>query len=179
MCGILSWYSKTGDIDENLFKKSLLLQHHRGPDYSKILRISEKNIFGHNRLSIIDLESKANQPMVTNNSVLVFNGEIYNYKEIREELKNRNVFCDTLSDTEVLLKALDIWGTNILTKLNGMWAISYFKKDENKIILSRDRFGKKPLYYYIDNNDLIVSSEIKSAAALMIVSWMSAVFMTS
>ena len=182
MCGILLNISSKG-VDANRFIKSLDLLEHRGPDSknfawyyddsnflnrSKINKIEEKKsiqmMMGHTRLSILDLSDYNNQPMISKNDdyVLMYNGEIYNYKEVRKELENEGVSFDSDGDTEVLFKALIYWGLDCVKKLNGMWAFVFYDVRNATLSLSRDPFGKKPLYYHFNDNNLIVSSEFKS-----------------
>ncbi len=158
MCGIL------GSINfdnKDLFKNSLELLNHRGPDNKSIYEY--KNIlFGHTRLSIIDLETQSNQPMEVDNLVIIFNGEIYNYIEIKEELLKLGYKFKTNSDTEVILKSYQEWGQSCVERFNGMWAFSIFDKDKNILFLSRDRLGVKPLYYIHREDKFIFASEIKA-----------------
>ena len=158
MCGIL------GSINfdnKDLFKNSLELLNHRGPDNKSIYEY--KNIlFGHTRLSIIDLETQSNQPMEVDNLVIIFNGEIYNYIEIKEELLKLGYKFKTNSDTEVILKSYQEWGQSCVERFNGMWAFSILDKDKNILFLSRDRLGVKPLYYIHREDKFIFASEIKA-----------------
>jgi asparagine synthase (glutamine-hydrolysing) len=119
---------------------------------------------GFRRLKILDLSAAANQPMSSEDGrfVILFNGEIYNYIELREELSASGVSFRTHGDTEVLLKALIQWGPSALTRLNGMWAFILFDQVNGEILLSRDRFGVKPLYTCTDAGNLLISSEIKA-----------------
>lgn len=162
MCGITGIYSlnKMNDIETRIsaMNDSII---HRGPDAGGFY-IEDKIALGHRRLSIIDTNENANQPMHTNskNLTIVFNGEIYNFKEIRKEL---NYSFNTSSDTEVILAAVEEMGLKwFLDKANGMFAMAIFDKNNNKLYLIRDRLGIKPLYYYHDNEKLIFSSEIKA-----------------
>lgn len=128
-------------------------------DYEKKSYIA----LGHRRLSIIDLSVKGHQPLsYLNRYWIVFNGEIYNYIEIREELKSVGYIFNSDSDTEVILAAYDFWGNECLKKFNGMWALIIFDSLEEKLFISRDRFGIKPLSYYIDDERIILASEIKA-----------------
>ena len=164
MCGILGQINfKKLSIDKDKFNESLNLQEHRGPDDSDVY-IDEKFIFGHRRLSIIDLDSHAKQPMISDcgNYVLVFNGEIYNYQEIREELENKNYKFHTSSDTEVLLNSFIEHGINCIQQFIGMFAFAIYDKNKNETYIVRDRLGVKPLYFYHDDKKIIFSSEIKS-----------------
>ncbi|SEP54908.1 asparagine synthase (glutamine-hydrolyzing) [Flavobacterium urocaniciphilum] len=164
MCGIVGILSLSKSIDERkiTLSKMLKAQEHRGPDAQKDWHDSVCSL-GHNRLSIIDLSEEANQPMHSHcgRYVVVFNGEIYNYIEIKKELQNHFVF-KTQSDTEVLLAAYIRWGKAFLEKLNGMFAIAIWDKHEQKLFIARDRFGVKPFYYYQNDDQIIFASEIKS-----------------
>lgn len=166
MCGIFGIKSLNSDftIDESLFYQSLMKMEHRGPDFNGYNRIDDNTIFGHVRLSIIDLRPESNQPMLIDNRFwIVFNGEIYNYIELRDELiKEVNFNFHTESDTEVLLRAYQYWGENCVQKFNGMWAFTIYDTLEDKIFCSRDRFGVKPFNYSLVDNVFIFSSEIKS-----------------
>lgn len=159
MCGINGFFSKTGLVDAqkrlSRMNKSLI---HRGPDAGEILVCCEGKVgMGHRRLSIIDLDVRSNQPM-SNKSTIVYNGEIYNFKELRKEV---NYTYKTNSDTEVLLVGLEKEGINFLRKCNGMFAFAFYD-DKNKFMtLARDRLGIKPLYYYCDEENFVFSSEIK------------------
>ena len=120
-------------------------------------------ILGHRRLSILDLSEKGHQPMQdeSGNIQIVFNGEIYNYIEIRDELKEKGYIFNTNCDTEVIVNAYKEWGTNCVNRFNGMWAFALYDKKQSKIFCSRDRFGIKPFYYYLDEEKIIFASEIK------------------
>ena len=133
--------------------------------YSNIKNMPNNyNIFlAHRRLSIIDLSEKGHQPMEDqkNNIYIIFNGEIYNYLEIREELQKIGYIFHTNSDTEVIIKAYKEWGEKCVDKFNGMWAFAIYDKANSSIFCSRDRFGIKPFYYYYDDEKIIFGSEIK------------------
>jgi asparagine synthase (glutamine-hydrolysing) len=121
----------------------------------------------HRRLSIIDLSANGHQPMSRNNKVwITYNGEVYNYLEIRNELEGQGVSFSTDSDTEVVLAAYERWGVESFSRLNGMWAMAILDLNSRKIILSRDRFGIKPLYLYAEEQSLSFASEIKAFKAL-------------
>jgi asparagine synthase (glutamine-hydrolysing) len=164
MCGI------AGIINHEANKPNILqmleAQKHRGPDFMDYYVEENKIALGHNRLSIIDLSSNANQPFVSDceNYILVFNGEIYNYIEIKNELKFKYSF-KTQSDTEVLLNAYKEWGENCLEKLNGMFSFAIWNKKEQTLFAARDRFGVKPFYYYFDNSNFYFASEINTLFA--------------
>ncbi len=158
MCGLTVSFGN--NISFNLHKQMSSRLNHRGPDYKMDLKINEKIFFSHNRLKIIDLSSAANQPMYRNNCYLVFNGMIYNFVEIKEELKNFFLF-KTNSDTEVLLAAYIKWGKNCFKKFDGMFSVVIWDDNIKKLIIARDRLGIKPLYYRLFNQNLFISSEIK------------------
>ena len=163
MCGI--WFSSgfTG-----ISNKQLEIISHRGPDNTKMLNLGNNNYIGHNRLSIIDLTSDSNQPMFSKdkNYVIVYNGEIYNYVELKKELeKLGHVFYST-GDTEVLLKAFLEWGSKCLDRLNGMFAFVIHEKNTGRVFVARDRFGIKPLYFYYEKNKIVFCSEIKQITTL-------------
>ena len=173
MCGILGVFdTNSSDKLEKTFNESLDLLKHRGPDDSgiKIFYISDGIlVIGQTRLSIIDLSSAGHQPMQTedNRYSIVFNGEIYNYKEIREELKVEGYVFKTNSDTEVLLNAWIEWGVEGLIKFNGMFAFAVYDALENSVTLVRDAFGIKPLFYSLQDNKLYFSSEISALINLL------------
>lgn len=165
MCGI------TGFINignkENLTEITNLISH-RGPDDWGVEWFSDCNSgFGHRRLSIIDLSPAGHQPMSNEDDTLwiTFNGEIYNYKDIRAELISKGYKFISESDTEVMLKAYDCWKENCLQKFNGMFAFVIYDKKENLFFGARDRVGIKPFYYYLNNHSLIFASEIKAILA--------------
>jgi len=168
MCGILGQISIDSQIKINkpLFKEALDLMIHRGPDDSGIL-MDDKFIFGHRRLSIIDLSSSAKQPMVSGcgNIIINFNGEIYNFKELRIKLREKGYIFKTNSDTEVLLNGYLCDGIDFINKCIGMFAFALFDKRFNKSYLIRDRLGIKPLYYCIHRGRITFASEIKSIIA--------------
>lgn len=162
MCGILGILSK--EIDKNEVKKATNLMIHRGPDSFGFF--FDKNVaLGHRRLAIIDLSKKAGQPMENESGDLqiVFNGEIYNFKLIREELEKtgRHEFKSN-SDTEAILHAYEEWGKNCVRRFNGMFSFAIWDSKKKELFLARDRAGEKPLYYYYDNNQFIFASEIKA-----------------
>ena len=164
MCGIAGYIgSKKFKEDELAF--CLNLMKHRGPDAQNLFTENiqpNKNIqLLHARLSIIDRGAESNQPFIRGDCILIFNGEIYNYLEIREKLKKIGVNFFTNSDTEVLLAALQEWGIDGLKHLEGMWAFAMYNRATKRLILSRDRFGEKPLYISMQPDGLYFGSEIK------------------
>ncbi len=120
---------------------------------------------GHRRLSVIDISAKSHQPMTYLNCVITYNGEIYNYVELRDELQRLGYEFETSGDTEVIIKAYVHWGEDCVTHFNGMWAFAIWDSKNQKIFCSRDRFGEKPFYFYFDNNNFIFGSEIKQLLA--------------
>ncbi len=168
MCGISLFVSdKEISLDLSI-KQMVRSMNHRGPDNQGIYIDKKQNIaLGHNRLSIIDLSNHANQPMISadQNLILVFNGEIYNFPKLREELRLLGYRFKSHSDTEVILYGFKEWGTQIFQKLNGMWGIVIYDRSKKKIYVSRDRVGIKPVYYCFDGKNFIVASEIKGILA--------------
>jgi len=134
---------------------------HRGPDASGVYNF-EKFYIGHNRLSIIDLNSRSDQPFKFGSLVITYNGEVYNYIEIRKELENKGHVFKTASDTEVILHAYFEWGSDCVKRFVGMWAFAILDTEKGEMFFSRDRFGIKPLYYLFKDQSLIFSSEIKA-----------------
>ena len=164
MCGIIGVLSKRGassSYSESV-KEALLHMHYRGPDHLGFWS-DERVILGHRRLSIIDLSDDGNQPFhsACGNYVLVFNGEIFNYKELREELKKQGHSFRTDSDTEVIIAAYQQYGSSFPEHLRGMFACAIYDRVLQKLVFTRDRLGKKPLFIYESENELIFSSEIK------------------
>ncbi|WP_367757399.1 asparagine synthase (glutamine-hydrolyzing) [Flavobacterium sp. WC2430] len=163
MCGIAGI---VGDFNNYQLDAMLLSQHHRGPDVTGTYIDGGFASLGHNRLAIIDLSPQSNQPFLdpVGRYVLVFNGEIYNYIELKAELKGHYVF-KTDSDTEVLLAAFLIYGKQCLQKLNGMFSFAIWDIQDKKLFAARDRFGVKPFFYSRQNNSFYFSSEIKAIHA--------------
>ena len=135
---------------------------HRGPDFRN-LKSFDFGCVGHARLTIIDKHERANQPFTAGggNFTIVYNGEIYNFEELRHELSTRYQFV-TKSDTEVLLAGVMIYGEKFINRLNGMFAFCIVNHREQSILLGRDRFGQKPLFYCSFGNNFYFASEIKS-----------------
>jgi asparagine synthase (glutamine-hydrolysing) len=168
MCGLAGFFSNVGpERTRNTVATMLEVQRHRGPDNTGIWSgaVCGMDIgVGLTRLKILDLSDAANQPMVSEDGryVLVYNGEIYNYVELRAELTSSGAVFRTEGDTEVVLQALEHWGSAAFARFNGMWALALLDKVAGEVLLSRDRFGVKPLYTYTDARGLYVSSEIKA-----------------
>lgn len=175
MCGFFGWeFRSVSQLTEyhNIARNSLSLLNHRGPDHQ--CEWTYQNIFiGHCRLSIIDLSESSNQPMVSSDKqhILAFNGEIYNYVEIREELANLGYKFLTESDTEVMLEAFSAWGIDALSRFDGMFAGVWYDKKFNRHVLFRDPLGQKPLYWHHGSYGLIYGSELQSIISLDHRSW--------
>ena len=163
MCGIAGILGK--DAKSNVIDDMLMVQHHRGPDFTGKW-LEEGVALGHNRLSIIDLSNNANQPFFdeTKRYAIVFNGEIYNYIELRKKLESSYSFRTT-SDTEVLLAAFIFWGKDCLKYLNGMFSFAIYDSKSKSLFAARDRFGVKPFFYHKSNDSFYFSSEIKAIHA--------------
>ncbi len=162
MCGIVGALGHLPS-EEVIIKASDSLKH-RGPDDSGLyIDAKEQIALAHRRLSIIDTSSAGHQPFFSQDKkiILVFNGEIYNYLEIKEELSKDYNF-ETKTDTEVLLAAYSKWGVDFLQHLQGMFAFALWDAPQKRLLIARDRLGIKPLYYYIKNKQLIFASEIKA-----------------
>ncbi len=167
MCGISGFIDFNSASSIEILKKMADVQINRGPDDSgyELFESSEAQIgLGFRRLSIIDLTPQGHQPMFSHDHscCIVFNGEIYNYKEIRKDLEALGRSFTTHSDTEVILQAYNQWGTACVERFIGMFAFSIYDKKNQKVLLFRDRVGVKPLFYYQANNILLFASELKS-----------------
>lgn len=164
MCGITGIFHFDVDqaVDQSILVKMTDRLIHRGPDGSGYY--FNKNIgLGHRRLAIIDLNSGGQPQFNDDKSIaIVFNGEIYNYIEVREELKGKGYRFQTNSDTEVIIKAYECWGLKCQDKFNGMWSFAIWDNNQRQLFISRDRLGEKPLYYAVVDNTLVFGSEIKS-----------------
>ena len=163
MCGIagkINWKISPGS--EGVIKMCERMKY-RGPDDHGIVSLSNITL-GHRRLSIIDLSEKARQPMTSGDGryFIVYNGEVYNFKELRKDLEQSGVIFKTDSDTEVVLYSYIQWGTRCLDRFNGMFAFAIWDNNLKELFLARDRFGKKPLYYYKDATRMAFSSELSS-----------------
>jgi asparagine synthase (glutamine-hydrolysing) len=162
MCGICGIINFNGAaVQENQLYQIMQIMKHRGPDDEGIFL--ENNIgLGFVRLSIIDLSLAGHQPKVSSdeNYVMVFNGEIYNYIELKEELINQGIIFETQTDTEVLINAYIHWGEDCLNRFNGMWAIAIYNRKDQKVFIARDRYGIKPFYYLHTKDYFAFCSEI-------------------
>lgn len=165
MCGILGIWNKTRELDEAAILAARDSMSHRGPDDSGCELFPAQGIaLAHRRLSIIDLSADGHQPMLTaeHELAVVFNGEIYNYVELRAELEFHGHVFRSRSDTEVLLHGYRQWGDELLTRLNGMFAFALLETRTGRMLLARDRVGEKPLFYYWDGEVFIFASELKA-----------------
>jgi len=162
MCGIIGAVAKQ-KLNPALLINSLKDLEHRGPDAKRFHILEEEQLyFGHTRLKIIDRSDKSNQPLYSpcGRWSIIFNGEIYNYKDLRREIGNIWKW-QTSGDTEVLMAAWSLWGLQCLNKLVGMFAFAVYDKDKSRLFLVRDRFGIKPLYFSCIGSNFFFSSEIK------------------
>jgi len=169
MCGILGIATEVPYQNEGLFRTALNLMEHRGPDFGATWWNDQKTIgFGHRRLAILDLDPRSNQPFERQDLglVIVFNGEIYNHKELKAQLAKEGQEFFTSSDTEVLLVAYKIWGQSMLKQLRGMFAFVIYDQEKQVLFGARDRGGEKPFYYSNFDKGLVFGSEIKSILAL-------------
>ncbi|MDC0592075.1 asparagine synthase (glutamine-hydrolyzing) [Balneolaceae bacterium] len=165
MCGFNGFISRSNIHDLNYFNGSKKFIANRGPDSFEFCQFSigeNTFYFNHSRLAIIDLNKSSNQPFRKNGITLVFNGEIYNYVEIRNDLVKLGVEFSTNSDTEVVLESFRIWGVNCFEKFIGMFALAIHNIASDQIILARDRAGVKPLYFTYDDSQIVFSSDLYS-----------------
>jgi asparagine synthase (glutamine-hydrolysing) len=165
MCGITGAVDFSHQTNVTILKKMTDVLYKRGPDdkgyYFEELQDAQIAL-GHRRLSILDLSAKGQQPIKFNNLIISYNGEIYNFKEIRKELEDIGYIFDSETDTEVIIKSYHAWGIDAVNKFNGMFAISILDTKKKELILIRDRTGIKPLYFYQSNTTFLFGSEIKS-----------------
>src|SRR6201996_6807044 len=152
-----------GNTEKAVLDRMIDVLAHRGPHGEGTGIDQDSKVFlGHRRLSILDIAA-GSQPMTTMDDQLVvtFNGEIYNHAELRTKLESRgHRFKTDHSDTEVLLYGYREWGAGLLEKLNGMWSFAIYDRQERELFLARDRFGKKPLFYYSDDRSFVFASEL-------------------
>lgn len=167
MCGIAGYYNFKGSVDRPKFEKMVDMVKHRGPD--------DRGVFyqggialGHRRLAVIDLSESGHQPyLYRNRYVVVFNGEIYNYVELKRKLEQKGYQFVSESDTETLAAAYDCYGKKCVQYFNGMWSFAILDLQKQKLYCSRDRFGVKPFYYYLDDTQFIFGSEIKQILCML------------
>lgn len=188
MCGICGWLDTKKRIDFQILENMNNIARYRGPDDEGYLAIGKNKeklrgddscmelrhlehirnyntpsylALGHRRLSILDLSYVGHQPMSDDRMDIVFNGEIYNYKEIKKKLISLGYQFHTSTDTEVILKSYEEWGEECVSHFDGMWSFALWDGEKNELFCSRDRLGAKPFYYYYDDDRFIFSSEIK------------------
>ena len=164
MCGIAGFIDLTKQTSNEVLVGMRDSLSHRGPDAAgEYFLDSDAFSLGlaHRRLSIIDTSNLSNQPVHFEHLSLVFNGEIYNYKELKEKLTSAGYSFKTNSDTEVVLLAFHAWNVKALAYFKGMFSLTVFDRSAQKLYLIRDRFGVKPLYYFLDNHLLLFGSELK------------------
>lgn len=163
MCGIAGYIGRE-ELSKNKILNTLNSMTLRGPDNQNYVKFNFKNEYIyllHSRLSIIDLDKRSNQPFQVGDYTLIFNGEIYNYEELSKILKKRKIKLKTNSDTEVLLWFYIIFGKNCLKYFEGMWSFAIYNNKTNKLFISRDRFGEKPLFFFRNSKGFFFASEIK------------------
>lgn len=164
MCGIAGYISLNNNFTQQQLKDAAAVMQHRGPDADGFY-FSDNNTVGlaHRRLSILDLSTAANQPMWSADGryCIVFNGEVYNFYDLKQQLKDKGASLKTTSDTEVILELFAQKGPSCFSTMNGMFAFAIYDKKENKVILCRDHVGIKPLFYYADENNFVFASELK------------------
>ena len=169
MCGIAGYLGEN-QINPEFVNRTLKLMKNRGPNFQdfKLSKFYEKNLLLlHSRLSIIDLDNRSNQPFIKDDLLIIFNGEIYNYVELKTDLKKKGHIFKTLSDTEVILEMYKRYNEQCVNFFEGMWSFLIFDIKKKKIFLSRDRFGEKPLYYFRNENSFWFGSEPKFIFSLM------------
>ena len=168
MCGIAGMVRTNGRVEQDELVRMRDSLEHRGPDDQGVW-IGEEGRVGlaHRRLSIIDLSAAGRQPMSSDDGVLtlVFNGEIYNFRELRRTLEEQGHAFRSQTDSEVILHAYEQWGTGAVEKLNGMFAFALYDHERRRVLLARDRFGEKPLYYAVDGGGFYFASELKALRA--------------
>lgn len=165
MCGFTGFCDFTKKSDVQTLKPMLDVLQHRGPDASGegFFAFDDSTVgLGHRRLSILDLSDEGSQPMLFENYTIAYNGEVYNFEEIKGELEKKGYDFHSNSDTEVVLKAYRCWGIQALEKFNGMFAMAILDRENEKLTLIRDRVGVKPLYWYFKDDLFLFASELKS-----------------
>ena len=170
MCGLIGFVDFSKKIDQNKLDLATDKMELRGPDArgSLIKHFDKYNVgFGHRRLAILDIDERSNQPFEIDNLTIVFNGEIYNFNEIKSELIELGFKFKTTSDTEVILQAYSAWGVDCVLKFIGMFAFFILDTLKNEVIIVRDRLGVKPLYLFKNDTQLIVSSQISAILPLL------------
>ena len=160
ICGSLS-FSSLSDQDTAAIAKLMQLMVRRGPDDRGLWTDQRHSVLGFQRLSILDLSATGHQPMTTPDGryAIVYNGEVYNFKELREELQQRGIRFRSSGDTEVVLNALALWGKTALDRFNGMFALAFYDRIDKRLLLARDHAGIKPLYYLLTSRGLVFASQ--------------------
>lgn len=168
MCGIFIAYNHLG-LDKqqtDSYKHAIAIAGHRGPD--NIGHFVDDNCFmGHSRLAILDLDKSSNQPFRYGDLVLTFNGEVFNYEDLRTELQNLGHVFRTQSDTEVVIAAYAQWGVECFSRFNGMWALAIYDSTKSELVVSRDRFGQKPLFMSKSDSGVYFASEFQQLSTLV------------
>jgi asparagine synthase (glutamine-hydrolysing) len=165
MCGIAGQIKTSGSIDEGELLRMRDALEHRGPDDKGFWIGADGKVgLAHRRLSIIDLSEAGRQPMANDDGtlLLVFNGEIYNFRELRQTLEEKGHVFRSQTDSEVILHAYEEWGIEAVARLNGMFAFALYDRARRRVVLARDRFGEKPLYYAVDRGVFYFASELKA-----------------
>ena len=163
MCGIVALFNSKKEINKKIIERSIVAMNHRGPDASGTY-FDEKGLLGlgNNRLAFVDPKKRSDQPLEVNDYVITFNGEIYNYRDLKKQLQKSGYIFRTESDTEVLIHAISAWGTKALFKFNGCFAFILYNKKTGKVLIARDRLGEKQLVYTkAKNGDHMFASEVK------------------
>lgn len=167
MCGIAGYYSSVAPIDKNVFDHMVDIIDYRGPNDRGVF-FDGNLALGHRRLSIFDISEAGHQPFFFEDRyVLVYNGEIFNFIELREELIKKGYSFKTSTDTEVVIAAYDYYGKGCINHFRGMWAFALYDIKDKKLFCSRDRFGVKPFYYHFVDNKFIFGSEIKQILSVL------------
>ncbi len=167
MCGILGYVCRTS-IDQGAFDSALATLSCRGPDARCVKRYSlggAEVLLGHTRLAVIDPRPEGNQPMEGADTSIVFNGEVYNFLELKAELSRWGSSFRTRTDTEVLLTGYEKWGTDLVNHIEGMFAFGLLDRKDRTVFCARDHFGKKPFFYYLDETRFVFASEMKALLA--------------
>lgn len=166
MCGILGG---KGPQLSNEIRKFIGDLHRRGPDSKNVIDINSEIVFGATRLAMTDPHPRSNQPMVDEETgnILVFNGEIFNYRKLRDELVGKGVLFKTESDTEVVLKCLTLFGISSVSRFQGMFSFAFYDNNKAEFVLARDYLGKKPLYYYKQGSEFIFSSQVNTIRKIL------------
>jgi asparagine synthase (glutamine-hydrolysing) len=164
MCGITGKVCFIRQPSKDAVEKMTAGLTHRGPDFGAVKAVDTSAVLGHRRLSIIDLSSAANQPMTDAGKryTIVYNGEVYNFRELKTELQKQGYSFASSSDTEVVLYSFMHWGVSCFAKFNGMFALAVWDSREKTLVCARDRFGKKPLYYTLVNGEFSFASELSA-----------------